>query len=78
MVPLGFIEMQGKLMIHLNSDAIDSVSYNSNNGTLTVWFTNNVRGYDYYRVPVHIYEGLLNASSHGTYFHDNIRDQFAA
>ena len=65
-------------MITLNSTAIHAVEYNAASGTLRVWFTSSGQGYDYYGVPQHVYEGLLHASSHGTYFNRYIRDQYAA
>ncbi|WP_407673775.1 KTSC domain-containing protein [Parasphingorhabdus litoris] len=65
-------------MIALNSRAIRGVSYDSNTATLTIWFTSGEQGYDYYNVPAHVYDGLLKASSHGSYFNHYIRDQYAA
>jgi KTSC domain len=65
-------------MIQINSSAISAVKYNSATHTLKIWFTSSGRGYDYYSVPAHIYEGLLRAPSKGNYFNHYIRDQYAA
>jgi hypothetical protein len=32
--------------------------------------------YRYSNVPVHVYEGLLRASSKGSYFHDRIKERY--
>lgn len=65
-------------MHYFNSTAIHAAKYNPASMTLTIWFTSGSRGYDYYRVPMAIYLGLLNAPSAGQYFNDYIRDQYAA
>lgn len=65
-------------MHYFESSALSRASYNTSTGTLTIWFTSGSRGYDYYNVPVHIWNGLISASSAGTYFSHYIRDQYAA
>ncbi len=65
-------------MIPLSSRAIRGVFYNPNTRTLTIWFNSGSSGYDYYNVPEYVYDGLLNASSHGSYFNCHIREQYAA
>lgn len=65
-------------MIYFNSTAIRAAEYNSATGTLTLWFTSGGAGYDYYGVPARIFEGLVAASSKGSYFNAYIRDQYAA
>lgn len=42
------------------------------NGILHIEF-NSGSLYAYYNVPERIYEGLMSASSHGSYFHANIK-----
>ncbi|GAI52038.1 unnamed protein product, partial [marine sediment metagenome] len=43
--------------------------------TLEIEFTNgNI--YQYFDVPQSEYEGLMNADSHGKYFHRNIRNKY--
>jgi len=58
----------------LRSSAIHRAEYN--NGTLSIWFVESGGPYDYYGVPQHIYEGLLNARSVGGYFNDYILDRY--
>jgi hypothetical protein len=65
-------------MHYFNSTAVRAATYNPGTGTLTLWFTSSGRGYDYYGVPMHVFEGLLSASSKGTYFNAYIRDRYAA
>lgn len=65
-------------MHYFNSTAIHAASYNAATGILTIWFTSSGQGYDYPGVSIHIWNGLLNASSAGTYFNLYIRDQYAA
>lgn len=59
-----------------NSTAIRQAEYDANSRTLSIWFTQSGGPYHYYNVPQHIYDGLLRASSKGTYFNDHIRDQY--
>lgn len=65
-------------MHYFNSSAIRSASYDATTGKLTIWFTSGGRGYDYYGVPLHIWHGLIAATSAGTYFSRYIREQYAA
>lgn len=65
-------------MQHFNSTAIRAANYNPQTRTLTLWFTSGGQGYDYYSVPLHVYDGLLGASSKGQYFNAYIREQYAA
>ena len=65
-------------MHYFNSSAIRAASYNPATGVLTLWFTSGVLGFDYYGVPISIFEGLLMAPSKGQYFNAYIRDQYAA
>jgi KTSC domain len=61
-------------MVKVNSSAIRAVDYNPRSLELQVAFTSG-RLYTYYGVPPWKYASLINASSVGTYFNDNIRDQ---
>ncbi len=54
---------------------MDRVEYDQAARRLDIWFAKTGR-YSYYGVPIGIYLGLLNSSSKGRYFNDNIRDQF--
>ena len=65
-------------MHYFNSSAIYAGSYDAATSNLTIWFTSSGQAYDYPGVPLHTWQGLLNASSAGTYFNLHIRDQYAA
>jgi hypothetical protein len=62
-------------MIHVTSTAIRAVGYDENTLTLTVEFRSG-RVYDHPGVPYHHFEGLLNASSVGTYYNNHIRGKY--
>lgn len=64
-------------MHYFNSTAVHAASYDAASGTLTLWFTSGGQGYDYYRVPASVFDGLLSASSKGSYFNTYIRDQYS-
>ncbi len=64
--------MQG--VIAVPSSNLAAVDYRWN-GTLTVAFHSG-GVYEYYGVPHSIYAGLMNAASHGRYFHARIKDRF--
>lgn len=59
----------------LNSSAISRARYDSLTARLHITFHSG-RTYTFYRVPPAIYEGLLNASSAGRYYHTYIRGRF--
>lgn len=59
----------------VSSSNLHSVGYDASSRTLEIEF-NDGSVYQYYDVPPAIYSGLMNAASHGTYFHANIRDRF--
>lgn len=65
-------------MPYFSSTAVHRAEYNSKTMTLQIWFTGSGGPYDYYGVPVSVYNGLLAAGSKGTYFNLYIRDQYAA
>ena len=65
-------------MIYLNSSAVYATIYNASTATLTIWFQQGDRGYDFYRVPETVFRGLTTASSPGTYYHRHIRGRYAA
>ena len=52
---------------YVNSSNLASVGYDASSNTLEVEF-NHGGIYQYYNVPESIYNGLMNASSHGKYF----------
>jgi hypothetical protein len=58
----------------VTSSNLVSVGYDSASGTLEVEFKDST--YQYYDVPESIYNGLMSASSKGSYLYQNIRDKF--
>ena len=59
----------------LNSSNLSSADYDPWSGTLTIAFHGG-RVYLYHHVPPSEYSGLVNASSHGRYFHQYIKDHY--
>ena len=62
-------------MIYLNSSAILAVDYDDWSHTLTIEFTSG-GSYTFHGVPASVYQGLVNASSPGTYYNENIRGRY--
>lgn len=56
----------------VSSSNLASVGYDEANEILEIEF-NHGGIYQYFDVPSSVYEGLMNASSHGTYFDSNIK-----
>jgi hypothetical protein len=56
----------------VSSSNLASVGYDVESKTLEIEFLNGGI-YQYFSVPVTIYNGLMNASSHGQYFDKNIK-----
>lgn len=61
---------------NVRSSNLRSVGYDQNISLLEIEFKGG-RLYQYSNVPAMIYNGLMSASSHGKYFHRNIRDKYA-
>lgn len=61
--------------VQVGSSNIASIGYDSNSETLEIEF---LKGglYQYYDVPMHVYDELMSASSHGTYFAANIKGTY--
>jgi hypothetical protein len=59
---------------YFNSDAVKRAEYDSQTMRLTIWFPNGP--YDFCGVPQYVWDGLLSASSKGTYYSDHIRDRY--
>ena len=59
----------------VSSSNLRSVGYDSEQSTLEIEFHGG-RIYRYYGVPSRIYQGLMNAASHGSYHHQHIRDRY--
>jgi len=62
-------------MIPLNSSDLRGAEYDAASATLTIVFHDG-SVYEYFAVPYAEYVGLLNASSHGQYFHAHIKDRY--
>jgi len=60
----------------VESTSIASVGYSAESETLEIEFKNQTI-YEYYNVPLIIYEQLMASSSLGQYFSANIRNVFA-
>jgi hypothetical protein len=63
----------GVEMVPVNSSNVDEVGYDENSQLLYVRFKNGNSLYVYKGVPIAEYEGMMNASSKGTYLHHNIK-----
>ncbi len=59
----------------VNSSNLQSVGYDSTSSTLEVEFKSGSI-YQYAGVPDSVYQGLMGASSHGSYFAQHIRDRY--
>ncbi|MQB43194.1 KTSC domain-containing protein [Rhizobium sp. ICMP 5592] len=59
----------------VSSSNIASVGYNSRSQTLEIEFHSGGL-YEYYDVPESVYDDLMAAGSHGTYFHEHIKDKY--
>ncbi len=56
----------------VSSSNLRSVGYDSSTNTLEIEF-NSGGIYQYYGVPLVVYQKLMNAPSHGKYFHAHIK-----
>lgn len=63
-------------MIPVRSSAISAVGYDPSTGRMKIRFTSQGTIYDFCGVPQHIYDGLMNAASIGTYYDRFIRDRY--
>ena len=59
-------------MTSVSSSNLESVGYDASTETLRVGFLNGGL-YDYHSVPEHLYQGLMSASSHGSYLDAHIK-----
>ena len=59
--------------IPVQSSHLASVGYDPATSTLEIEFHGG-SVYQYFGVPQEVYEGLLNAGSKGSYFHQNIKE----
>lgn len=59
----------------VSSSNIASIGYDAGSQTLEIEFhTGGI--YQYYGVPKSLYEDLMRASSHGTFFHQHIKGRY--
>lgn len=58
--------------ISVTSSNLTSVGYDDGRRILEVEFTDGSI-YQYFGVPLEVFDGLLSAGSHGKYFHRNVR-----
>ena len=63
-------------MISLDSSNLSGAEYNPWSGTLIIAFHSG-GVYAYYAVPSSKFTALLNASSHGKYFHAEIKPYYS-
>ena len=61
-------------LMKVNSSAINKIGYDNSN--LCIEFTHG-RRYIYSPVQESVFQGLLQASSKGTYYNDNIKDRYS-
>jgi len=62
-------------MIRVNSSAIQAIGYDLGTRKMKIRFEQGDT-YDFCGVPLHVYEGLMRASSKGGYYNDHIRDKY--
>lgn len=61
-------------MIPVASSNLSAVGYDANSQVLRIRFHSGT--YDYYGVPVNVYQSLMNASSKGGYHAAYIKDSY--
>ena len=62
-------------MRHVHSSNISSIGYDKKESFLVIRFTNGSL-YKYYNVPPNVYHELMKATSHGGYFHAEIKGKY--
>lgn len=62
-------------MIPVSSSAMNAIGYDPQTRMMKIQFEQN-ETYDFCGVPQHIFDGLRNARSKGTYYNDHIRDRY--
>lgn len=74
-VPYDNLRYVAELRTPVASSSIRSVGYEDEESALEIEFQSG-GVYRYADVPDEVYRGLLSASSHGRYFHDEIRGEY--
>lgn len=62
-------------MTRVRSSAIRAVGYDQSTRRMRITFEQG-HSYDFCGVPIHVYDGLMRASSKGAYYNDHIRDRY--
>jgi hypothetical protein len=62
-------------MIRVNSSAMTAIGYDSLSRRMKIRFTQG-HIYDFCGVPQYIFDGLMRASSKGSYYNDHIKDRY--
>ncbi|CAI8810058.1 KTSC domain-containing protein [Pseudomonas soli] len=62
-------------MVPVRSSAISAVGYDATTRRLKITFKQG-RTYDFCRVPLEVYQGLINAPSVGAYYDSVIKDRY--
>lgn len=62
-------------MVRVNSSAITAVGYDPATNRMKITFKQG-KAYDFCRVPLNVYQGLINAPSKGGYFDRVIKDRY--
>ncbi len=60
---------------NVDSSNIRSIGYDPDSGTLEIEFHNGGI-YQYFKVPQATYDQLMHTPSHGSYFHQHIRNEY--
>jgi len=61
---------------YVQSSDLAWVEYDDLARVLTIGFHQDNAEYEYSGVPRDVYDGLMNAPSHGKYFHQHIKSNF--
>lgn len=61
--------------VQVTSSNLSRMRYDEKTNTLEIEFHGG-RVYQYFDVPLHVYEGLITADSHGKFFGDQIKGHY--
>ena len=62
-------------MIRVSSSAMSAVGFDAQSRRMKITFVQG-HTYDFCGVPQHVFDGLLRASSKGSYYNDFIKDRY--
>lgn len=60
----------------VESSFIQAIGYDAGSQTLEIGFRSGGT-YQYYGVPEHVHEEMMQASSHGQYFHQHVKGRYS-